>query len=385
MSTSSGPLVIVGAGLAAGTLVGELRELGDLREIVVFGAEPYPPYERPPLSKSYLRGESKREAAYVHDQGWYDDNGVRLISGSKVHQIHLDEHTVAGRADNLRYSQLVLATGSRARAYPVAPTSAISVHHLRTFDDADRLRAALHPDTRLLIIGGGWIGLEVAASAGVLGARVTLVEKSGHLLGPVLGPSIGTHLRHLHESHGVDIKLRTGLVGLDDNVALLTDGTRLEVDSVLAGVGAVPNDSVAYFAGLKVQDGIQVDAGLATSDPDVFAIGDVASHQHPVLGERVRVEHWQNAVSQAKTLARILAGDRIVHDELPYFFSDQYKSGLEFFGHIGPRGADTCEVEPGREGALSVLWWRESRLVAAAHVNDWDRADELRARVGGET
>lgn len=380
MTKTSAPLVVIGAGFAAGKLVTELRELGNDRPVVLLGAEDHPPYERPPLSKAYLQGTATATSTFVQNKDWYAAHNVDLITGADVHEVRLADHCVTTRKGEVPYSQLVFATGSRARPYPLLPTAATSVHQLRTLDDAARLRTVLRHGARILVVGGGWIGLEVAASARTLGAEVTLVEMSRHLLGPILGPPIGGHLRSLHEQHGVDIRMRCGLDELTGSTATLTDGTTLEVDAVVAGIGAIPNDSLAQFAGLEVENGIHVDAGLATSHPEVFAIGDVAAHQHPTLAERVRVEHWQNAVSQAKTLARILTGERIVYNEMPYFFSDQYTSGMEFFGHVGPRGYHSVKIEPGHDG-LTVMWGRDGRLVAAAHLDQWDRSEELRRRV----
>lgn len=378
----SAPLVVVGGGLAAGKLVTELRSLGDDREIVLLAAESQPPYERPPLTKGYLRGESNAEATYVQPAEWYAEHGVELLTSTTVHGLDVGAHTVSSSSDTFGYSKLVIATGARARTYPVMPTDQATVHYLRTLEDAAQLRAVLQPRTRVLVVGGGWIGLEVAASARMLEAEVTLVEKSERLLGPMLGPQIGRRLLELHRGRGVDVRLGTSLVSLSKGHAQLSDGSQVQVDLVLVGVGAIPNDSLAQFGGLKVGDGILVDAALTTSHPDVLAIGDVAQHQHPLLHEPVRVEHWQNAVSQGRCAARILAGEPIVFDELPYFFSDQYDSGLEFFGHLGTSGYDAVKTEPGDSGTgFSVFWYREGRLVAAAHVDQWDRSQELRDRV----
>ena len=237
------------------------------------------------------------------------------------------------------------------------------------------LKAALTAGTRMLVVGGGWIGLEVAASARTIGAAVTVVEPAAQPLAATMGIEVGAWFADLHRAHGVDLRTGTGISGLEGHQAVLDDGTRLEVDLVVVGIGAIPNDELARGAGLDVDDGVLVDAALVTRDPDVFAIGDVAAHAHPVLGQRVRIEHWQNAQSQGKIAAQVLLGHDVVFDELPSFFSDQYDAGLEFFGHLGRAPAEVT-LEPSDDGFVA-RWHRDGRLVAAAHVNEWDRGPEL--------
>ncbi len=380
-STQQAPLIVVGAGLAAGTLVTSLREAGDTRKIVIFGNEMHPPHERPPLSKGYLRGESTMEETYVNPLAWYGEHDVELFPGVGVLELDLDAHTATTAAGAFEYSHLVLATGARARGHELQATPQISVHQLRTIDDALALRTLMVPDARLVLVGGGWIGLEVAASARSLGAHVTVVEQADQLLGPVLGPQIGAHLKELHESKGVEFALSTSVVALEGDQVQLSDGRSVQADVVVVGIGAIPNDDLATAAGLDVDNGVVVDASLVSSHPDVFAIGDVANHQHPVLGERIRVEHWQNAISQARCVAKKLRGEDAVFDELPFFFSDQYDTGLEFWGHVSKAGFDEVQTEPGAGDGFSVLWSRKGHLIAAAHVDDWDRSEELKARV----
>jgi 3-phenylpropionate/trans-cinnamate dioxygenase ferredoxin reductase subunit len=375
----SGPVVVVGGGLAGGTLATELRERGHDGPVTVVCDEPHPPYERPPLTKSFLRGESAAEDAYVRPAAWYAEHDVTLVTGA-VQQVDLATRRArTDRGDELDYETLVLATGSRARRLPLASSPEVAVHHLRDLADAAALRSELGDGRRLLVVGGGWIGLEVAASARMVGAEVTLVEPTEQPLSGTLGVEVGSWFAELHRGHGVDLRTGVGISGLEGREAVLGDGSRLEVDLVVVGIGAVPNDDLARAAGLDVGDGVLVDAGLRTSDPAVLAIGDVASHLHPVLGERVRVEHWQNARSQGQVAARVIAGEGVVHDELPSFFSDQYDAGLEFFGHLGRAPA---EVTVERTAAGLLAWWhRDGRLVAAAHVNEWDRSKELAQRV----
>jgi 3-phenylpropionate/trans-cinnamate dioxygenase ferredoxin reductase subunit len=198
----------------------------------------------------------------------------------------------------------------------------------------------------------------------------------------VLGPEVGARFAAVHRDHGVDLRTRTALDHLEGDKAVLTDGSTIEVDTVLVGVGAVPNDDLAREAGLAVDNGVLVDAGLRTDHPRIFAAGDVANALHPVLGERIRVEHWQNAIGQGRAAAHALLGEPVSYDDLPYFFTDQYDLGMEYFGHPGAGGFDDLRVEPGSsDDAFSAYWSREGRLVAAMHVNEWDRSEELKERV----
>jgi NADPH-dependent 2,4-dienoyl-CoA reductase/sulfur reductase-like enzyme len=378
----SAPILIVGGGLAAGTAVTELRDLGHDGDVVVVADEPHPPYERPPLSKELLQGRKEAEETYVHPADWYAEHKVDLRTGVRVSAIDPDARTVRlDDGEEVAFSALLLATGARARRLPLEPTNDVAVRYLRTLDDAAALRGALGDGRRLLVVGGGWIGMEVAASARQLGSSVTLVEPEEQPLLAALGPDIGARFATEHRAHGVDLRTGTGFDRLDGGEAVLSDGSRIPVDTVLVGIGAVPNDELARDAGLAVENGILVDAGLRTSHEAVFAAGDVASIDHPVLGERVRVEHWQNAIDQGKAAARALLGEAVEMTALPYFYTDQYDLGMEYFGHVGREGFDRLEVEEGERGAFAAFWWRGRQLVAAMHVNQWNRSDELRARV----
>jgi 3-phenylpropionate/trans-cinnamate dioxygenase ferredoxin reductase subunit len=375
------PIVIVGGGLAAGTAVTELRELGYDGDVVLLAAEPHVPYERPPLSKGFLVGEKSAESTYVHPAEWYAEQQVDLRTGVAALRIDPEAHTVATSEGTIGWSRLLLATGARARHLPLEPTDGVEVRYLRTLDDSVALQQRLGDGRRLLVVGGGWIGMEVAASAHQLGTTVTLVEPAEQPLLAVMGPEIGARFAAAHRKRGVDLRTGTGLDHLAGMTATLGDGTTVEVDTVLVGVGAVPNDELAREAGLAVDNGILVDAGLRTSHPDVFAAGDVASAEHPLLGERVRVEHWQNAISQGKAVAHALAGEEVSFDELPYFFTDQFDLGMEYFGHIGSAGFDDLSIEGDDPESFACFWSRGGRVVAAMHVNQWDRSDEIKGRV----
>ena len=254
------------------------------------------------------------------------------------------------------------------------------MRYLRTLADSTALHERLGAEHHLLILGGGWIGMEVAATARTLGTRVTVVEPAELPLLAALGPDVAIRFADVHRAQGVNLRTRTGLDRLEGAVAVLTDGTRIEPDTVLVGIGAIPNVELAADAGLSVDNGVLVDSGLRTSHPAVFAAGDLANAAHPVLGTRIRVEHWQNAISQGRAAAHALIGEPVSYEDLPYFFSDQYDLGMEFFGHA--EGAQHVQVEPGEsDDAFSCWWFRNGGLVAAMHVNQWDRSDELRERV----
>jgi 3-phenylpropionate/trans-cinnamate dioxygenase ferredoxin reductase component len=376
------PIVIVGGGLAAGTAVTELREAGYDGDVVLFADEHHVPYERPPLSKDVLRGEKPTDSAYVQTGSWYAEHDVVVRTGTRVTAIDPMAATVTSDVGETPYSSLLLATGARPRTLPIDPTDDVEVRYLRTIDDSEGLRERLGPDRRLLVVGAGWIGMEAAASARVLGTTVTVVDPAEQPLLAVLGPEVGARFAAVHRDHGVDLRMETALDHLEGDAAVLTDGSTLTVDTVLVGVGVVPNDDLAREAGLAVDNGVLVDARLRTDRPHVFAAGDVANALHPLLGERIRVEHWQNAIGQGKTAAHALLGEPVSYADLPYFFTDQYDLGMEYFGYIGSGGFDDLRLEPGKtDDAFSAYWSRGGRLVAAMHVNEWDRSDELRERV----
>jgi 3-phenylpropionate/trans-cinnamate dioxygenase ferredoxin reductase subunit len=290
--------------------------------------------------------------------------------------------TVSTDGRETRFSSLLLATGARVRTLPIEATDQVQVRYLRNIDDSTGLRERLGPDRHLLVLGAGWIGMEAAASARELGTTVTVVDPAEQPLLAVLGPEVGARFAAVHRDHGVDLRTRTALDHLQGGDAVLTDGSTIPVDTVLVGVGVLPNDDLASEAGLRVDNGVLVDSRLRTDHPRIFAAGDVANALHPVLGERVRVEHWQNAIGQGKTAAHALLGEPVTYADLPYFFTDQYDLGMEYFGYIGSGGFDDLTVEPGKtDDAFAAYWSREGRLVAAMHVNQWDRSDELRDRV----
>ena len=379
-------VAVVGAGLAAAHAVEALRAGGYDGHLVLYGTEPHQPYERPPLSKGYLLGNDERDAAFPHPAAWYDERDVDLRLTTTVTALDLDRHEVLTGDHRQRFDRLLLCTGATPRRLAMADRSGAPVAYLRTLEDCERLRDALRPGTRLVIVGAGWIGLEVAAAARAADCAVTVVETLDLPLLRVLGPEVAQVFADLHRAHGVDLRLATGVGGIVRDGELadvhLTDGSTLLADLVLVAVGAAPGTALAEAAGLDVDDGVVVDARLRTSHPDVLAAGDVARAFHPLLGRHLRVEHWDNAIGQGAVAGRNLGGATEEYDRLPYFFTDQYDLGMEYVGAVGPEGYDEVVLRgdvPGR--VFTAFWLREGRVLAGMHVNDWDAIDPVRTIV----
>ncbi len=368
------PIVIVGAGQAGATAATELRDRGHDGPIVLIGAEGHPPYERPPLSKGYLLGNDPVEAAYVHEPQWYADHDVELHLGTMVTGVDLAGRRVAtATGRDFSYDRLLIATGSQPRRLAFADASGVPTAYLRTVEDSDRIRAAFGPGRRLVVIGAGWIGLEVAAAARAAGTEVVVFEAAELPLLRVLGPQVAGIFADLHRSHGVDLRLSAS-VGLDDLAG---------ADLLVVGVGVTPSVALAEAAGLAVDHGVLVDATLRTSDPFVYAVGDVANHDHPVLRRRVRVEHWDTAIEQAKVAAHNLLGADERYERLPYFFTDQYDLGMEYVGYAAA-DADTSVVISGDPscGSWRAYWVSGGVVAAGMHVNEWGAIDEIREQIG---
>jgi 3-phenylpropionate/trans-cinnamate dioxygenase ferredoxin reductase subunit len=389
--SADSPIVVVGGGLAAGTVVTELREGGYDGPLAVYTDEVHPPYERPPLSKDFLLDKGPLADALVHSEDWYAAHRVDLHTSTPVTAIEPAEHELTAAGATSSYSQLVLATGSRPRHLGLADDSGAEVHYLRQWGDAERLRAALTERSRLAIIGGGWIGLEVASAARKHGVEVVLLEAAAQPLLPVLGDQVAALFADLHRAHGVDLRtdakvaaIRSGAEGVEIEV----DGQTVTADRLVVGIGAVPDVSLAEAAGLTVDNGVRTDSRLRTSAEGVWAIGDIANADHPVLGHPLRVEHWDTAIQHGKVVVQNLLGNETDHDALPYFFTDQYDLGMEYVGNPGPEGFDEVVVRGttgGDDGGQFTAWWlRNGRVVAGMHVNDWDAIDHVRRIVGTE-
>jgi 3-phenylpropionate/trans-cinnamate dioxygenase ferredoxin reductase subunit len=381
--TAPGPFVIVGGGLAGAKAAETLRVEGYDGPLVLVAAEPENPYERPPLSKGYLLGKDEREKARVHDDGWYAAHDVDLRTGVQATGLDVAGHRVTlDTGEELAYARLLIATGSSARRLPVPGADLDGVRYLRTLPDADRLLADLSDGGRnVVIVGAGWIGLEVAAAARHHGNQVTVVEPQPTPLHAVLGAEMGQVFARLHRSHGVDLftdvtvrELR-GSEGRIESV--VTDAhAGLPADVVVVGVGAIPNTQLAASAGLDVDNGVVTDHALRTSAPDVFAAGDVAAAFHPLYGRHVRVEHWANALNQGPAAARSMLGQEVSYERVPYFFTDQYDLGMEYSGLAGPHDTVVCRGNPD-DGEFIAFWTADGRVTAGMNVNVWDVTDPI--------
>lgn len=382
-------VVVVGAGLAGARTVEALRERGYGGEIVLLGAEPDPPYDRPPLSKDYLQGKIDRDAVFLHPRSWYDQQRVELRTSTTVTGIDPDVHEVtATGGQRLGYDKLVLATGSTPRRLPVPGDGLEGVHYLRTLTDSQQLRHVLATAHRIAIVGGGWIGLEVAAAARLANVDVTVIEADRLPLRGVLGDHIATVFARLHREHGVDLRCDTsiGAITGDGRRATgvqLADGTGLPADAVIIGIGADPNTRLAEHARLDVSNGVVVDAGMRTTHPDIFAVGDIARAPHPLTGARIRVEHWANARHQPATVATAVLGEPSRYDRLPYFFTDQYDLGMEYTGHATPGTSPDHDLSVVVRGDLEkrefIAFWLDAdqRVLAGMNVNIWDVTDPI--------
>lgn len=384
--------MIIGASLAGAKAAQALREAGFGDRIVLIGDEPEVPYERPPLSKEYLRGKQEREKAFVHVPDWYPDQDIDLRLGTTVTAVDRDRRAVL-LADGARveYDALLLATGATPRRLPVPGGDLDGVHYLRRIPDCERIKAMFRTASRVVVVGGGWIGLEVTAAAREAGVDAVVLEADELPLDRVLGPEMARVFADMHREHGVDLRTNARVSEILDkggraNGVVLSDGTRIEADAVVVGIGAIPNTALAEDAGLTVDNGVRVDASLRSSDPLIFAAGDVANAFHPLLGKHIRVEHWDNARKQPATAARAMLGEDVAYDHIPYFYTDQYDLGMEYSGYVEPGGYDEVVVRGDLEGREFVAFWlADGRVKAGMNVNIWDVNKQIQqlVRSGG--
>jgi 3-phenylpropionate/trans-cinnamate dioxygenase ferredoxin reductase component len=377
--------VIVGAGLAGAKAAETLRQEGFDGRVVLIGAEDERPYERPPLSKDYLRGEVGREKVYVHDEGFYAEHDIELRPGRTAAGLDTSSGEVAlDRGERLRYDRLLITTGAEPRRLSIPGADLEGIHYLRSVQDSDALRERLDHGGALVVVGAGWIGAEVAASARQRGLDVTVVEPLAVPLERVLGAEVGGIYRDVHADHGVRMLLGTGVDAFEGDRALervrTSDGRELECDLAVVGIGVQPRSRLASEAGVAVDDGIVVDEHLETGVPGVFAAGDVANAQHPFFGERIRVEHWANALNQGPVAARNMLGQSVAYERLPYFFSDQYDIGMEYLGFARSWDRVVFRGDPGTREFIA-FWLVGHRIVAGMNVNVWDVTDSIRALI----
>lgn len=380
--------VIVGGGLAAGKATETLRAEGFDGRLVVVTEEGVPPYERPPLSKGVLLGDDSPEVVFAHDAAWYAEHDVDLRLDTTATALDLDERrlTLDG-AEPVRFDRLLLATGSAVRPLPVPGAGLPGVAYLRTLPQSLELRDRLRGGGRVVVVGAGWIGLEVAAAARHHGCEVTVVEPQSTALAGPLGPKMGEVFAGLHREHGVDLRFGRQVVevlGDDDGVRALRldDDERLDTHFVVVGIGVTPRIDLPREAGLDVHRGVLADAALRTSDDEVFVAGDIAEWQHPLLATRVRVEHWANAQASGEVAARSMLGQEVSYDALPFFFTDQYDLGMEYSGFVDADGYDEV-VTRGDVGSreFCAFWLRDGRVLAGMNVNVWDVQDDIQALI----
>jgi 3-phenylpropionate/trans-cinnamate dioxygenase ferredoxin reductase component len=379
--TTDQTFVIAGASLAGAKAAETLRSEGFDGRVVLIGTELERPYERPPLSKDYLRGESGREQVYVHEEGFYAEHEIELRLGVTV--THLDPSSrLLGLDDGdpLRYDRLLLTTGSEPRRLSIPGAQLDGVHYLRSVGDSDALRERLDRGGSVVVVGAGWIGAEVAASARQRGLDVTIVEPASVPLERALGAELGAVYRDIHADHGVRLLLETGVEAFEGGAAVervrTSDGQELACDFVVVGVGIEPRTQLASAAGLAVDDGVLVDEHLQSIVPGVFAAGDVANAWHPFYRERIRVEHWANALNQGPAAARNMLDRREPYDTIPYFYSDQYDVGMEYAGHASTWDRIVFRGDPASREFIA-FWLVADRLVAGMNVNVWDVTDHI--------
>lgn len=378
--------LIVGGGQAGAKAAEALRAEGFEGAVSILCEESELPYLRPPLSKDFLQGKAERASVFVKPPEWYRDNDIDLVLGNAATELDRTHRSVVlADGSRRRYDKLLLCTGSSPNLLTVPGAELDGVHYLRRLADSERIRARFADATRLVVIGGGWIGLETAAAARAAGLDVTILEAAPLPLLGVLGPQVAQLFAALHRDHGVDVRCDVEverLIGQDGRVVSVTlgDGLSIPTDMVIVGVGISPNVSLAKDAGIDVDNGVLVDEHLQSSDPDVFAAGDVANAFNRSLDRHVRVEHWANAEYQPAIAAQGMMGRTAVYDRLPFFYSDQYDLGLEYTGYAGPDDYDRVVFRGDVAAREFIAFWLSGhRVVAGMNVNVWDVSKQIEA------
>ena len=379
--------IIVGASLAGAKAAETLRQEGFEGRVVLVGAENERPYERPPLSKDYLRGEIPREKVYVHDEGFYAEHDIELRLGRTAESLDMSSsELVLDNGERLRYERLLLTTGAQPRRLSIPGAELDGVLYLRSIEDSDALRERLDRGGAVVVVGAGWIGAEVAASARQRGLEVTVLDPLAVPLERVLGAELGAVYRDIHTDHGTEMLMENGVEAFEGDKAVervrTSSGRELDCDFVVVGVGVEPRTRLATQAGLAVDDGVTVDEYLQTSVPGVFAAGDVANAHHPFYGERIRVEHWANALNQGPAAARNMLGRSAAYERLPYFFSDQYDVGMEYTGFARTWDRLVFRGDPAAREFVA-FWMVEDRVVAGMNVNVWDVTNPIKRLISG--
>jgi 3-phenylpropionate/trans-cinnamate dioxygenase ferredoxin reductase component len=377
--------IIVGASLAGAKAAEELRGRGFDGRVVLIGAEPERPYERPPLTKDYLRGESPREKAYVHEANFYTEHEIELLTSTTVATIDpgASRITLAGGRE-LGFDRLLLTTGAEPRRIAIPGADLAGVHYLRSLADCDQLRDRIDAGGHAVVMGAGWIGSEFAASARQRGLEVTVIDPLALPNERIFGAEVGAFYRDVHAEHGVELLLGDGVGSFEGDGAVsrvrTAGGRAVDCDFVVVGIGVVPRVELAKDAGLAVDNGVVVDERLQTSVPNVFAAGDIARALHPFFGARIRVEHWANALHQGPAAARAMLGEPVSFDRIPYFFSDQYDVGMEYSGYA--QQWDKVVFRGDRDdGEFIAFWLQDGRVIAGMNVNVWDVNEHVQALI----
>jgi 3-phenylpropionate/trans-cinnamate dioxygenase ferredoxin reductase component len=381
MATTPKTFVIVGAGLAGAKAAEALRHEGFEGRLIMIGDEPERPYERPPLSKEYLRGESA-ERPYVHAESFYSENEIELWTSTRVSGINANLRELWLEGDQrLSYDRLLVATGAVPRRLDVPGVELDGIHYLRTLADSERIGARIEQGQRLVVVGSGWIGAEVAASARQKGCQVTMIEMGSLPLERVLGPELGEIYVDLHRGHGVEFVPETTVDRFEGKRSVervvTHDDSSIETDFVVVGIGVAPRAGLVETAGIRVDNGVLVNEHLEASVPGVFAAGDVANARHPFYGRHLRAEHWANALKQGPVAARSMLEKPASYDEVPYFFSDQYEADMEYSGYATEWDEVVFRGEVAAHEFVA-FWLKDQRLVAGLNMNVWDASEPIR-------
>jgi 3-phenylpropionate/trans-cinnamate dioxygenase ferredoxin reductase subunit len=377
--------LIAGASLAGAKAAQTLREEGFTGRVVLVGEEPVRPYERPPLSKDYLRGEVGFDKAAVHPDGFYAEHDIELLTSTTVTSVDPAARRVTlDPGGELAYDQLLLTTGATPRRTAITGSELDGIHYLRSLASCDVLRDDLSRATKVVVVGAGWIGSEVAASARQLGKDVALIEAAEVPLQRVLGTEVGEMFRALHAENGVELHLGLGVSAFSGTKmveeVVLADGTTVSGDLFVVGIGVTPRTELAEQAGLKLDNGVVVDEHLATSLPGIWAAGDVANASHPLFATHIRLEHWSAALNQGPVAAKNMLGQNLPYEKVPYFYSDQYDLGMEYSGFATTW--DEIVYRGDRAGREVIVFWLDKgRVVAGMNVNIWDVHDQIAALV----
>ncbi len=383
--TNKRTFIIIGASLAGAKAAEELRAQGFDGRVVLIGSELERPYERPPLSKDYLQGKSARDRSYVHESDFYTQREIELQTGTTATAIDLGASRVTvddGR--EIGYDRLLLTTGAEPRRIAVPGAELAGVHYLRTLADSDALRERLDAGGHAVVVGAGWIGSEVAASARQRGLQVTVIDPLALPNERIFGTEIGAFYRDVHAQHGVELLLGETIESFDGDQTIervRTGGGRsIDCDFAVVGIGAAPRVQLARQAGLDVDNGVLVDERLETSTPNVFAAGDLVNAWHPFYEQRIRVEHWANALNQGPAAARAMLDEAGGYDRIPYFFSDQYEIGMEYSG-FAPRWDEVVFRGDPSDGEFIAFWIGDGRVLAGMNVNVWDVNQHVQALI----